>query len=224
MQNWSFNPDKGENAVSENDEIVFYIDDLNPEVVAKIVELQNANPNGDFRTQVDQYLESEDRCSPDEREFVLDQIDNYVKLSQASTDDVNNAGPQQPVQQGPGTDPASVVKPEPQPQQPSTNANADKGTASEPQKPATTGNRRGSQTGNRTGGTGTGRATASKSVTSDELIKQLEDKIALIKLLDKTPEVEVPNGLGKTSREIMVDFQRDFSALKETYMERVKTM
>ena len=227
MQKWSFDPNDGDSAVKENSELVFYIDDLNPEVIAKIVEIQNANPDGDFRTQVDQYLEGEDKCSPDEREFVLEQIDTYIKLVQATPEEVNNAIPQQPVQQGPGNDtPPFTPAPQATPalQQPAANTNADKGTGE--QKPAAqTGGRGGNrQTGSRATGAGTSRAAGTKSTSSDDLIKQLEDKIALIKLIDKTPDVEVPDGLGKIPREIMVDFQREFNTLKDTFMERVKTM
>jgi hypothetical protein len=200
--------------------VVFYIDDLNPEVIAKIVEIQNANPDGDFRTQVDEYLANEDRCSPDEREFVLEQIDSYIKLSKASAEEVNNATPQQPAHQGPSETPDSTG---------GNTAGAGIGTdggAKQNEKPAGQTGGRGSRTGNTGGRTGgsTTRTSSNRTESAEELIKSLEDKIALIKLLDGVKPVEIPAGLNKTAREIMIDLQREHQTMIAGFMERVKNM
>lgn len=232
MNQWKFNPQEGDNAVSDNDEIVFYIDDLNPEVVAKIVEIQNQGIEiqADFVPQVDAYLAQEDRCSPDEREFVMEQINNYVKINATPAETIANAQPQQPAAQG---SPAAEEKPgETQtPQGGNTGGTVNNDDAGKPgvqqQQPQASqrgGNRRGQQAA--AGATTTRRTTTggAKVESTEELIKSLQDKIDLIKLIDTAQIIEVPAGLGKTARDIMTEFQKEQEALKLSYMERVKTM
>ncbi len=55
-------------------------------------------------------------------------------------------------------------------------------------------------------------------------IKALEDKIQLIKLLDGAEVIEIPSGLEKQGRDLMLEFQKEQQALIDSYLEKVQKL
>jgi hypothetical protein len=75
MQKWVFDVDN--KAVMCESDIVFYIDDLDYEIVTDIVNMHNNNftPH-----EIDTYLLDKSQIAQDEREFVIEQIVNYINF------------------------------------------------------------------------------------------------------------------------------------------------
>jgi hypothetical protein len=216
MNQWQFNPQEGDKAVSVvgNSEVVFYIDDLNPEVVAKIVEIYN---NGNDVAKVDEYLKDEERCTQDEREFIMEQITTFIRLANGESPQVTANGgtpaPQPQPQQGGNNEPPFTPDLQPQKQ-----GEPESQTPVKPEPPKRTVRRSGTQTpGNNAGTTG-------KKANPDDVIKQLKEKIQLIEILSASEVPEIPTGLTKASRDIMVEFQERQEQLVAEFMDRIQKM
>ena len=200
MKEWQLaeTPDSGP-AIMEGQEVVMYVDDLNPEVMAKIAELHNA---GKTTEELDAYLLDEEKCDQEQREFIMEQIVAYLKLTTVS----ETATVQKPQVQPQGSGDGSIA-PTPQPQQ----------QPNQPQPPLTP--------QQRAAITRRQNATAApKKAGTAEAIKALEEKISLIKLLDGAEVLDIPTGLGKDARELMTAFQKEQQSLIDTYLEKVQKL
>lgn len=214
---WSFNPHEGDHAVTaksadpnatDGEDVVFYIDDLNPEVVTKVVEMYNADKT---TQEIDAYLKDEERCTQDEREFIIEQIANYLKITSVeasgsvSTENgavgtLNVSAPNQtPKEEKKGE---QVIPPTPPPQQSTPDPVVKTRQKRSPVAPS--------------GG--------AKKASAAERVKLYEDKIALIKLLDTAETIEIPTGLGKEARDIMQEFQKEQTEMLAKYLDRVDNM
>lgn len=79
MNQWVFNPEQeGPKAIMDGTEVVMYIDDVPEETAAKVVELHNAGKNPE---EIEAYLAQDNGVFTDTREFLMEQINAYVKLT-----------------------------------------------------------------------------------------------------------------------------------------------
>lgn len=198
MNQWIFDPEmESPKAIMDGTEVVMYIDDVPEEIAAKVVELHN---EGKTPEEINAYLEQDNGCFTDNREFIMEQITNYIKLSSGEAPVlVPPAGPQ-----------ANGGSPEPDkplsPQQRAANTrkeNAAKNAAKNPAPAA---------------------ASTVKKATVKDAIKDMEDKITLLKTLDSAPALEIPTGLGKAGRELLIEFQKEQEALAQKYITRIQKM
>lgn len=80
---YQYTPETGDNTISEvgTDDIVLYVDDINKEVVAKVVELHN---EGKSIQDIQKILDKDERVTLDEADFIVEQLTAYEKLSEGS--------------------------------------------------------------------------------------------------------------------------------------------
>lgn len=217
---WNFNPHEGDTAVTapsttpgETQDVVMYIDELNPEVVAKIVEMHN---EGKTCQEIDAYLTDEPRCTEDEREFITEQLVNYTKLTgEEEKQEVVGATAQPGAEADNASKPLHQPDPSPQPQQQGPDKTED---GKEKDKDGKEKVKRGPNSRTRTTG-------GEKKMSTEDYIKSLQEKIELTRLLDAaTDPFEVPAGLSKSSRELMVAYQEEQEALTEKYINLIQKM
>jgi len=58
--------------------------------------------------------------------------------------------------------------------------------------------------------------------STSEFIKVMEEKIEMVKILDQVSMPELPGGMTKGNRDIMVEFQKEQAALIAKFMERIQ--
>ncbi len=218
MKQWELKevPDSGL-AITEEGEVVMYADGLNREVLAKIVEMHNA---GKDSAEIDAYLLDEEKCTQDEREFIMENINNYIKLTNVS--DTNSEVLQ------PGTDQGQVSQTgndsgplsQPAPQQPA--AQQEPPVVLSPQQRAANTRKANIE---KNGGTGTRRLTdgPAKKPSTSKAIEEFQEKIDLLKVLDGAELLVIPSGLSVTGRNLLIEFQKEQDALVQKYIDLVKT-
>jgi len=184
------------------DEIVFHRNDVDPEVVENCLNIFNRLQS---ITEVDEYLLNEEKVNSDEREFIIETLAILVK-----TETETDMNPET-VHQVPGTGTAAIM-PEvttTQAPEPSVVQDPKAGTAA-PERQKRQWTRRITD--------GASKPTQSTS----EFIKVMEEKIEMVKILDQVSMPELPGGMTKGNRDIMVEFQKEQAALIAKFMERIQ--
>lgn len=144
--------------------------------------------------EINAHLEQDNGCFTDQREFIIEQITAYANLTSGEQ-------PPLPVPQPPAQQPEKPMS-----QQQRAAITRKKNAAAKAEQ------------------AGKGATAAPKKLTTKDAIKEMEDKIALLKTLDAAPALEIPQGLGKTGRDLMIEFQKEQDALVQKYIGRIQKM
>jgi hypothetical protein len=199
MNQWEIGmPSEDSPAIMEGEEVVMYFDTVNPDVMAKVVELYNA---GKPTEDIEAYLLNEDNCDKDQREFIMEQIHAYIKLKNVSDQPVVQPAA---TNEGNGTN-AIIAAPGTQPIPELTKG----------QRAAAT--RKANQLAAK-------KTTPAKKTDTVGVIKSLEEKIQLVRVLDATEVPEIPSGISKEARELMVAFQKENEVLVQKYMDKIQKL
>lgn len=198
MKQWQLaDTEESGKAIMEENDVVMYIDDLNPEMMAKVVQMHN---EGKTIGEISLYLTpgSVD-CTQEQHDYIIEQIDAYLKITNQPTN--------QPTDDKLAlTIPTASQRNVPESEIPLTKQ----------QKAALT--RKANAAVNNVG------KKLSGSTSAQNAIKALEDKIALIRLLDSAEVIDIPTGLDKSGRDILLEFQKEQQTLIDTYLEKVKNL
>jgi hypothetical protein len=186
------------------DEIVFHRNDVDPEVVENCLNIFNRLQS---ITEVDEYLLNEEKVNSDEREFIIETLAILVK-----TETETDMNPET-VHQVQGTGIAAFI-PGPtiskqQTPAPTVTPDPTAGTAA-PERQKRQWTRRITDGGSK------------PTQSTSEFIKVMEEKIEMVKILDQVSMPELPGGMTKTNRDIMVEFQKEQTALIAKFMERIQ--
>jgi hypothetical protein len=193
MSKWKFNPESSEGAgdaqILDGSVMVVAIDSISPKVAEKIVELFNLDDNAPEK-RVETYLEETSMCSVDEKEFLMEQIEHYMKtretvaLNSVVNDLINLAMP----------------------------ITSQVATIEQPKKESPLkGKPRNVVTAN------------SKSLTPDEAIAAMEERIALLKWFKGVVIPEVPTeGLSTLNKKLLSEFSKQHENLVSDYVQRVQ--
>jgi len=196
----------GDNSIIEKEtgDVVMYGDDVVPEVLSNVVEMYN---KGKSIREIDQYLLDEKLSTQEEREFIVENINNYinmegqmtpVEVAETLTAMVNNTTT---VDEIPGTNIAAILP----------------GFATEPGTPAPVEKQK---------KTWTRRSADIKSTvkmqSTEDFIKVMQEKIEMAKMLDSIELPELPGSMTKVNRDVMVEFQKEHSVLIIKYMQKIQ--
>ncbi|MEY4333076.1 MAG: hypothetical protein RLZZ196_1814 [Bacteroidota bacterium] len=199
MTNWIYN--KGNSSIrclnKGQMDTVMYVDDVNPDVIDRIVKMYNAGKN---TKEIEQYLLNEELCTQDEREFIMENIVNYINL----TDKMENQNQNQEQNQFP--DNLDQVAVQTRTQVPPV----------EQEKKEETKEKRVYQrrvTDNRS---------SFKAQSAEDFIKVMQEKIEMAKMIDSVTLPDIPASMTKSNRDIMVEFQKEHNALVTKFMERIQ--
>jgi hypothetical protein len=184
------------------DEIVFHRNDVDPEVVENCLNIFNRLQS---ITEVDEYLLNEEKVNSDEREFIIETLASLIK-----TETETDMNPET-VHQVPGTGTAAIM-PE------VTTTQAPEASVVQDPKAGTAAPERQKRQWTRRITDGGSKPTQSTS----EFIKVMEEKIEMVKILDQVSMPELPGGMTKGNRDIMVEFQKEQAALIAKFMERIQ--
>lgn len=184
------------------DEIVFHRNDVDPEVVENCLNIFNRLQS---ITEVDEYLLNEEKVNSDEREFIIETLASLIK-----TETETDMNPET-VHQVPGTGTAAIM-PE------VTTTQAPEASVVQDPKAGTAAPERQKRQWTRRITDGASKPTQSTS----EFIKVMEEKIEMVKILDQVSMPELPSGMTKGNRDIMVEFQKEQAALIAKFMERIQ--
>ena len=144
--------------------------------------------------EVDEYLLNEENCTSDDREFIIESLTNYINMN---TETVNQTV--ETVETSGPTTPTVT------PSIPKEEAPA----VAEPKQKR-------QWTRRITDGP------AMKISSTSDFIKLMEEKIEMVKILDQVTMPELPGGMTKANRDIMVEFQKEQSALIAKFMEKIQ--
>ena len=61
-----------------------------------------------------------------------------------------------------------------------------------------------------------------KLQSTEDFIKNMQEKIDMIRILDSITMGEIPGNMSKANRDIIVEFQREHDALVKKFMERIQ--
>lgn len=200
MKDWQLveTPNSGPAIMDMNtQDTVMYIDDIDPEVIKSICEMYNSGMTIEW---ISAALANNNGCFTDQREFIMENINAYIKLTTMTEGTVIQEPKINTQDTNPQGDGNGGIQPE---------------TLTRGQKAAQTrkANAAGSSTSKKTG-----------SSVAQDAIKGLEDKIHLIKLLDSAEVIEIPSGMDKTGRELMLEFQKEQQGLIDTYLDKVQKL
>jgi hypothetical protein len=184
------------------DEIVFHRNDVDPEVVENCLNILNRLQS---ITEVDEYLLNEEKVNSDEREFIIETLASLI-ITETETD----MNPET-VHQVPGTGTVAIM-PE------VTTTQAPEASVVQDPKAGTAAPERQKRQWTRRITYGGSKPTQSTS----EFIKVMEEKIEIVKILDQVSMPELPGGMTKGNRDIMVEFQKEQAALIAKFMERIQ--
>ena len=176
----------------KTEEVIFYPNDISAEVIENSLNIFNRMRN---IREVDEYLLNEENCTSDDREFIIESLTNYINMN---TETVNQTVDTIGATSGPTT-------PTVTPSLPKEEAPA----VAEPKQKR-------QWTRRVTDGP------AIKISSTSDFIKVMEEKIEMVKILDQVTMPELPGGMTKANRDIMVEFQKEQSALISKFMEKIQ--
>jgi len=184
----------GDNSIIEEEtgDVVIYGDDVTPEVLSNVVKMYNQGKN---ITEIGQYLLDEELCTQDEREFIIENINNYISMENQNQ---NNQFPNNLDQVTPEATEVSTVM---------------TGTFINPE-PVKKKNYQRRMTD--------GKSTAFKPQSTDDFIKVMQEKIEMARMLDAVILPEIPGSMTKGNRDIMVEFQKEHAAMVVKYMQKIQ--
>lgn len=223
---YQYNPEYGDNAISEvgTDDIVLYVDDINKEVVAKVVELHN---KGKSIQDIQKILDKDERVTLDEADFIVEQLIAYEKLSEGSGTQYSNENTETvtiPVEAdgtvtiGNVTYTASPGVIEVKMQVPVQDKPQTRGEKAAATRKANEGAKK----------TGTGGKAVSAASVIDKLKAQTERAEKLILLVGYVDQLDTstpfPEGLVKDQIELLVKFTREVEKLKGEYINQIQEL
>lgn len=184
----------GDNSIIEEEtgDVVIYGDDVTPEVLSNVVKMYNQGKN---ITEIDQYLLDEELCTQDEREFIIENINNYISMENQNQ---NNQFPNNLDQVTPEATEVSTVM---------------AGTFLNPE-PVKKKNYQRRMTD--------GKSPVFKPQSTDDFIKVMQEKIEMARMLDAVVLPEIPGSMTKGNRDIMVEFQKEHAAMVVKYMQKIQ--
>jgi len=184
----------GDNSIIEEEtgDVVMYGDDVTPEVLSNVVNIYN---QGKSISEIDQYLLDEELCTQDEREFIIENINNYISMENQNQ---NNQFPNNLDQVTPEATEVSTVM---------------AGTFLNPE-PVKKKNYQRRMTD--------GKSPVFKPQSTDDFIKVMQEKIEMARMLDAVVLPEIPGSMTKGNRDIMVEFQKEHAAMVVKYMQKIQ--
>jgi len=184
----------GDNSIIEEEtgDVVIYGDDVTPEVLSNVVNIYN---QGKSISEIDQYLLDEELCTQDEREFIIENINNYISMENQNQ---NNQFPNNLDQVTPEATEVSTVM---------------AGTFLNPE-PVKKKNYQRRMTD--------GKSPVFKPQSTDDFIKVMQEKIEMARMLDAVVLPEIPGSMTKGNRDIMVEFQKEHAAMVVKYMQKIQ--
>ena len=184
----------GDNSIIEEEtgDVVIYGDDVTPEVLSNVVNIYN---QGKSISEIDQYLLDEELCTQDEREFIIENINNYISMENQNQ---NNQFPNNLDQVTPEATEVSTVM---------------AGTFLNPE-PVKKKNYQRRMTD--------GKSPVFKPQSTDDFIKVMQEKIEMARMLDAVVLPEIPGSMTKSNRDIMVEFQKEHAAMVVKYMQKIQ--
>ena len=184
----------GDNSIIEEEtgDVVMYGDDVTPEVLSNVVNMYNQGKN---ITEIDQYLLDEQLCTQDEREFIIENINNYISMENQNQ---NNQFPNNLDQVTPEATEVSTVM---------------AGTFLNPE-PVKKKNYQRRMTD--------GKSPVFKPQSTDDFIKVMQEKIEMARMLDAVVLPEIPGSMTNGNRDIMVEFQKEHAAMVVKYMQKIQ--
>ena len=214
MTKWIFSPEAGDKAISTAPpeyDIVFYIDNIKPEVITRIVEIQNDFCNSDFLAPIEVYLLDESDVDQEEREFILENIINYVNIKKVEEQQI--VPPVTEVQKEPVVSQAPIIL-----EIPVTNIAAIiPGFATEPGSPAPVEKQKRAWVRKTTD-----TKAPVKMQSTEDFIKIMQEKIEMARMLDSVELPELPGSMTKANRDVMVEFQKEHAAMIAKYMQKIQ--
>lgn len=194
--------ENGDGAVSQvgTDDVVFFINDVHPEVIHNLVSMYNEEYS---ISKIKRRLEEDDRVTPDEVEFLIESIEEWEKLENAAPtveskeeeEEVpfpHNMEENIPQKKEEPAAPVEEVKKEPK----------KKGPKPATEKPMT----------------------RTRKLSPDEFIQQMKERIELAETLGQIKAPEIPENLSNNGRRIMLELQKEYNQLIEKYMERIQDL
>lgn len=208
---FAFNPFEGDKAVSCEEDIVFYIDDIKPEIITTVVEMYNS---GSSVEAIGKYLDKADGVLLEESEYITEQISNYLKLA---GDTQEETPVQVEVVTVKATKESEIGKIDPVTTE--EKKIVIKGQEENPVNiPAKVDGRKNRQPR-------TAQVSATTKVQSPEdYLKLLEEKMLLTKTLATIQAPEIPIGVSKQGRELMLELNKEMTGMISKFMEKIQTM
>jgi hypothetical protein len=181
-----------------NNDVVFYINDIKPDVIANCLNIYNRLQSV---KEVTEYLLDEDDCDADQREFITEQLAQYAFL--------NTVTPITPIattmEENKVIDPTAGI------------AAVIPGFATEPGSPAPVEKTKRQWIRRNTDGNA-----PIKAQSTADFIKVMQEKIEMAKILDTVVLPELPGSMTKANRDIMVEFVKEHSQLVMKYMQKIQ--
>lgn len=201
MNEYIFSTHEGVPAVintQNNNDVVFYINDIKPDVIANCLNIYNRLQS---IKEVTEYLLDEDDCDADQREFITEQLAQYAFL--------NTVTPITPIattmEENKVIEPTAAI------------AAVIPGFATEPGSPAPVEKTKRQWTRRITDGNA-----PIKAQSAADFIKIMQEKIEMARMLDTVVLPELPGSMTKTNRDIMVEFVKEHSQLVMKYMQKIQ--
>ena len=200
---WFFNSANGQIIAGDNTLIVS-IDDINPKVAERIVELNNA---GEY-SKISSYLEQTSLCAPDEREFLNEQLSAYRTLVVSKLPTLDEIERQKNMKSEDVVIDAlkrqGLSAPE------TKKENPRKGVPQGPRTPASTNGKT---------------LTPEKAIQSlEEQIQALQDKKTLIEWFNGITVPEIPESISTVNKKLLVEYTRQSENLVSTYLGQIANM
>lgn len=198
MKNWSYV--KGANAIEEDNEIVMYVDDINPDVILEVVKMHN---QGKDTREIDEYLLNEELCTQDEREFIMENIVNYINLTNKMENQNQNQYQEEKEDQFPNN--LDLAVPEPGNVPPVEQEKKDEAKEKRVYQRKVADNK-----------------SSFKIQSTEDFIKVMQEKIEMARMIDTVTLPDIPGSMTKSNRDIMVEFQKEHNLLVAKFMERIQ--
>lgn len=190
----------------KTEEVIFYPNDISAEVIENSLNIFNRMRN---IREVDEYLLNEENCTSDDREFIIESLTNYINMN---TETVNQTA--ETVETSGPTTPTVTSKPATN----EVNLDCFKAIAQNPNAAMAAPEVKQKRQWTRRVTDGP----AMKISSTSDFIKVMEEKIEMVKILDQVTMPELPGGMTKANRDIMVEFQKEQSALISKFMEKIQ--
>ena len=181
----------------KTEEVIFYPNDISAEVIENSLNIFNRMRN---IREVDEYLLNEENCTSDDREFIIESLTNYINMNTETVP-----------QERPEVDEYLLNNAPIAQQQANPEAARQAKTETTPEV-----KQKRQWTRRITDGP------AMKISSTSDFIKVMEEKIEMVKILDQVTMPELPGGMTKANRDIMVEFQKEQSALIAKFMEKIQ--
>lgn len=212
MKQWQYNPELGDQAISEveTDNVVLYVDDVNPEVITQVVEMHNEEYS---LKRIFEHLNNDERVTPDEVEFLMEELEKYEELEKKAGTEKEAPFP---------------LNLEEQSTEPKIEKNmaiyGDVAHTNDETIAATQLQQEGQTVVSKRGKRGTGNTTGKKKMSLEDMIQEMESKIELAKVFQNIPEIPFPENMSKSARDLMLRFQKEYKELVEKYIVEIQEM